>query len=95
MEAVGLGRPVVVSASTALDELAVYPNVLTVSGSAGSNEVAGAVWRALHSQPAEAPEMQAWDDCVDALMDLAVAAMFGQMGPSARSRPVGEDGRRL
>ena len=85
-EAIGLGCPVVVNEGTALDELCVYPNVLTVSQLAGSDEVADAVSRALRAPPAEAPVMQTWDDCVDALVELYGAAMEHRLGPCDRHR---------
>ena len=84
-EAIGLGRPVVVNEGSALAELGVYPNVLTVSGLAGSDEVADAVSRLLHAPPGDAPAMQTWDDCVDALVELYGAAMSEETGLSARS----------
>jgi glycosyltransferase involved in cell wall biosynthesis len=92
-EAIGLGRPVVVNEGSALDELAsashrfqldVYPNVLTVSGLARSDEIADAVSRALHASPVEPPSMQTWDDCVDALVKVYAAAMSQETGPRAR-----------
>jgi glycosyltransferase involved in cell wall biosynthesis len=84
-EAIGLGRPVVVNEGSALDELRVYPNVLTVSRLAGSGEVADAVSRMLQAPPADTPAMQTWDDCVDALVELYGAAMSVETGLSARS----------
>jgi glycosyltransferase involved in cell wall biosynthesis len=83
-EAIGLGRPVVVNEGSALDELDVYPNVLTVSGLARSDEIADAVSRALHASPVEPPSMQTWDDCVDALVKVYAAAMSQETGPRAR-----------
>ena len=79
-EAIGLGCPVVVNEGSALDELGVYPNVLMVSRLAGSEEVADAVSRALRAAPADAPVMQTWDDCVDALVELYGAAVSHQLG---------------
>lgn len=84
-EAIGLGRPVVVNKGSALDELGVYPNVRTISGRAGSDEVADAVSRVLHAPPVEAPAMQTWDDCVDALVELYRAAMSEETGVSGLS----------
>jgi glycosyltransferase involved in cell wall biosynthesis len=75
-EAVGLGRPVVVGEGSALEELAIYPNVVTVAELAGPDEVAGAIAGLLHAAPAQAPRLQTWDDCVDAL-DALYRATFG------------------
>lgn len=84
-EAIGLGRPVVVNQGTALNELGVYPNVLTVSGLARSDEVAETVSRALRAPPAEPPVMQTWDDCVNALVRVYGAAMSRESGASGGS----------
>jgi glycosyltransferase involved in cell wall biosynthesis len=74
-EAVGLGRPVVVGEGSALEELAVHPNVVTVPAVAGPDEVAGAIASLLQAAPAQAPRLQTWDDCVDALDALYRAAV--------------------
>jgi len=79
-EAIGLGCSVVVNEGSALDELGVYPNVLTVSQAAGADEVANAVSRALRAPPADAPVMQTWDDCVDALVDVYRSALNQRVG---------------
>lgn len=69
-EAVGLGRPVVVSEGSALDELGDYPNVVTVPVDAAPEQVAAAIISLVDAPAAQAPAMQTWDDCVASLADL-------------------------
>lgn len=69
-EAVGLGRPVLVSQGSALDELSGYPNVVAVPPDAGPQQVADAVVALFETPASDAPPMQTWDDCVNALADL-------------------------
>ena len=85
-EAIGLGCSVVVNEGSALDELGFYPNVLTVAHRAGPDEVAEAISRALSSLPADAPVMQTWDDCVDALVEVYRAAVNGSISWARLSR---------
>jgi glycosyltransferase involved in cell wall biosynthesis len=84
-EAIGLGCRVVVSEGSALDELRVYPNVVTVSGIAGPDEVANAVSRLLHAPPTDRPAMQTWDDCVDSLEQVYRSVLRGRTGVSTAS----------
>ena len=82
-EAIGLGRPVVVREGSALDELRSYPNVHTVPALADAEALADVVTRVLHAPPAEAPPMQTWDDCVEALAALYRDTMGRDLrGPS-------------
>jgi glycosyltransferase involved in cell wall biosynthesis len=69
-EAIGLGRPVVVREGSALDELRAFPNVHTVPAEAAAETVAETISRVLRAPPVEAPAMQTWDACVDALVEL-------------------------
>ena len=79
-EAVGLGRPVVVRAGSALDDLRSYDNVHTVPATAAAEDVADVVSRVLRAPPVEAPTMQTWDGCVDALAELYRVTMGRGLG---------------
>lgn len=84
-EAIGLGRPVVAARGSALDELQAYPNVVTVPAAATAAELADAVTRVLRAPPVQAPQMQTWDACVDALAELYRRVLPSRAGSPARS----------
>lgn len=75
-EAVGLGRPALVTKGSALDELGRYPNVLsvpeatTVSETEDAARVANAVTRLLNASSAPTPPMPTWKQCVDSLVEI-------------------------
>jgi glycosyltransferase involved in cell wall biosynthesis len=69
-EALALGRPLVVSAGTALGELSRYPNVRAVDERAGGGEVATAVLELLDAAPVEPPALPTWEECTTALLEL-------------------------
>jgi glycosyltransferase involved in cell wall biosynthesis len=82
-EAIGLGRPVVVTEGSALDELAGYPSVVTVAAEAGADDVADAVSRVLDAAPAPAPALQTWDACAAALWEVYGAVLGSGADASA------------
>jgi glycosyltransferase involved in cell wall biosynthesis len=63
-EALGLGRPVLVSDSSALAELKRHQNVVALPKSADSDAVAGAILRLVDAPEVSAPVLPTWDDCV-------------------------------
>jgi glycosyltransferase involved in cell wall biosynthesis len=76
-EALGLGRPVLVSDSSALAELKRHENVVALPKSAGSERVATAILQLVAAPPVKPPVVPTWDDCVGALTavyDQALAA---------------------
>lgn len=74
-EAVALGRPVLVSDGSALDELRSYPNVRALGRLARSTDVAAAVLELLAAPPAKPPLMPTWDQCTAGLLELYEAAL--------------------
>jgi glycosyltransferase involved in cell wall biosynthesis len=69
-EALGLGRPLVVSDTGALGELAMHPNVRTVGRRAGAGTVATAILGLLDAEPAPPPKLPTWDECTAALVEV-------------------------
>ena len=69
-EALALGRPLLVSESSALDALRAHANVRAVGSQATSEEIAAAVLELLDSPPVEPPPLPTWDQCVTALVEV-------------------------
>jgi glycosyltransferase involved in cell wall biosynthesis len=69
-EALALGRPLLISDTSALGGLTEYPNVAAVSGRASADEIAEAILGLLDAPSAERPELPSWDECAASLHDL-------------------------
>ena len=69
-EALKLGRPALVSDSSALAELSKYANVRAVGADATSAQIASAIVALLDATPASPPPLPTWDDCAEALLEL-------------------------
>jgi glycosyltransferase involved in cell wall biosynthesis len=69
-EALALGRPLLVSAGTALGELARHPNVRALERGATNADVAAGVLELLDAPRAEPPALPTWERCIDALLEL-------------------------
>jgi glycosyltransferase involved in cell wall biosynthesis len=76
-EALGLGRPVLVSDSSALAELKRHENVIALPKSADSERVATAILQLVAAPPATPPVLPTWDDCVGAVTDVYEQALAG------------------
>jgi glycosyltransferase involved in cell wall biosynthesis len=76
-EALALGRPVLVSDSTALAELKRHENVLALPTSAGSDSVATAILQLVGAPAVTPPVLPTWDDCVRAVTEVYEQALAG------------------
>jgi glycosyltransferase involved in cell wall biosynthesis len=74
-EALGLGRPVLVSDGTALAELTRHENVVALPKSADSDEVATAMLQLLGAPAVEPPVLPTWEQCVAAITDVYERAL--------------------
>jgi glycosyltransferase involved in cell wall biosynthesis len=74
-EALGLGRPVLVSDGSALAELARHENVVALPKSADSDEVATAMLQLLGAPAVEPPVLPTWEQCVAAITDVYERAL--------------------
>jgi glycosyltransferase involved in cell wall biosynthesis len=74
-EALGLGRPVVVSDSSALAELTRHENVVALPKSADSDDVATAILQLLGAPAVEPPVLPTWDQCVAAVIEVYERAL--------------------
>ena len=69
-EALGLGRPLLVSDNSALRELARHPNVRAVGADATSGEIAAALSELIDAPSVVPPPVFTWDECTEALLDV-------------------------
>jgi glycosyltransferase involved in cell wall biosynthesis len=77
-EALGLGRPLVVSDNSALHDLRHHENVRTVSRDTSSDEIAGKILELLEAPPvAQPPSLTTWDDCASALLEVYLEKLAG------------------
>jgi glycosyltransferase involved in cell wall biosynthesis len=74
-EALALGRPLVVSRGTALEELKRHHNVRALDGDAGDEDVAAAIVELLEAPLEAPPRLPTWDECVDALLQVYEATL--------------------
>jgi glycosyltransferase involved in cell wall biosynthesis len=81
-EALALGRPLLVSDNSPLDDLRIHPNVRTLGSHANGADVARAVIELLDAPLAEPPSLPTWDECVAALVDVYRESLAG--GPRNR-----------
>ena len=76
-EALGLGRPLVVSDNSALQDLGRHPNVRMLGSQATSDDVAGAVLELLDAPLVTPPAVFTWDECTRALLDVYLDKLSG------------------
>jgi glycogen(starch) synthase len=77
-EALGLGRPLVVSDNSALHDLRHHENVRTVSRETSSDEIAGKILELLAAPPVtQPPSLTTWDDCASALLEVYLEKLAG------------------
>jgi glycosyltransferase involved in cell wall biosynthesis len=69
-EAMALGKPLVITAASALEQVASHPNVRAVAPDAAPADVLAAILELLEQPPVQAPPMPTWDACADALVGL-------------------------
>lgn len=69
-EALALGRPLVVSDSSALEDLGRHANVRSVGRNATSDEIAAAIVAVLDAPPVQPPTLTTWDDTTSALLEV-------------------------
>jgi glycosyltransferase involved in cell wall biosynthesis len=74
-EALALGRPLVLSDSSALAEIRQHANVHPVSRHASADEIASAIVAALDAPSVAPPSLPTWDDCATALLDIYLEVM--------------------
>jgi glycosyltransferase involved in cell wall biosynthesis len=69
-ETLAMGRPLLVSANSALGELVRYPNVRALPPDAGPAHVQAAILELLDAPPITPPRLPTWDDCTSELLRL-------------------------
>jgi glycosyltransferase involved in cell wall biosynthesis len=69
-EALGLGRPLVVSEDSPLGELREQPNVRMVDAQASSDQIASAIVELIDAPPVAPPPLPTWDECAAAVLDV-------------------------
>ncbi|MDQ3850297.1 MAG: glycosyltransferase family 4 protein [Actinomycetota bacterium] len=74
-EALGLGRPLVVSNNSALGDLARHANVRMVDSQTTSEEIAAAIIELLDAPPVAPPPVFTWDQCAQALLGVYLDAL--------------------
>jgi glycogen synthase len=74
-EAIGAGRPVVISDTSALAQLRAYPNVRVLPRSASADELAATIDALLDTPSVDPPRMPTWDECAAAVFELYQKAL--------------------
>jgi glycosyltransferase involved in cell wall biosynthesis len=75
-EALGLGRPLVISDNSALGDLRHHPTVRTVALSATAAQIAAEIDALLDAPPVTgAPQLATWDECASALLEVYLATL--------------------
>jgi choline dehydrogenase-like flavoprotein/glycosyltransferase involved in cell wall biosynthesis len=77
-EALGAGRPILVSDTTALGELRQHTNVRVVSRWTPGDEIASVIIELLDAPPVAPPPLPTWDECAAALLDLYLEVLAGR-----------------
>lgn len=77
-EALGLGRPVVVTAATALEELVRAGVARGISPGAAPSEIAAAIIAAMEGPPDAPFAVPTWDECTEAVIRLYGVATAGR-----------------
>jgi len=77
-EALGLGRPLLVSDNSALSALRHHANVRTVGRHATAEEIAAVILALLDAPPVTTPPaLSTWDQCASALLEVYLATLAG------------------
>lgn len=84
-EALGLGRPLLVSDNSALRDLRDHPNVRSVRREATSGQIAAAIVELLDAPPVTTPpQLSTWDQCASALLEVYLATLAARRRGAAR-----------